>query len=186
MTMIAIPNDYLRRVQADRVAKDDFFRGSPHSPIPRHERADFAGLAYYPIDPTLRIPCLRLLSADGPPSRLEIATSDGGTRAALRLGVLRFELEGRDGELSAYSFGALNGSLFVPFMDATSGLETYSAGRYLDLEAEPDGTYALDFNLAYHPYCAYSPSYSCPLTPDENRLAGRIRAGERLPRPVLT
>jgi len=69
----------------------------------------------------------------------------------------------------------------VPFLDATSGTETYGAGRYLDLEPEPDGTYVLDFNLAYHPYCAYSVEYSCPLTPGENRLPVRIEAGERLP-----
>ena len=72
-------------------------------------------------------------------------------------------------------------SVFVPFIDATSGHETYGAGRYLDLEAEPDGTYSLDFNLAYHPYCVYAPTYSCPLTPAENRLPVRIEAGERLP-----
>ena len=72
-------------------------------------------------------------------------------------------------------------SVFVPFLDATSGTETYGAGRYLDLEAEPDGRYALDFNLAYHPYCVYAPTYSCPLTTAENRLPIRIEAGERLP-----
>ena len=43
----------------------------------------------------------------------------------------------------------------MPFLDATSGTETYGAGRYLDLEPEEDGTYALDFNLAYHPSCVY-------------------------------
>jgi len=45
----------------------------------------------------------------------------------------------------------------------------------------PDETYVLDFNLAYHPYCAYAETYSCPLTPAENRLPVRIEAGERLP-----
>ncbi len=67
----------------------------------------------------------------------------------------------------------------MPFRDATSGTETYGAGRYLDLEPLPDGSYDLDFNLAYSPYCAYSPSYSCPLPPPENRLGARILAGER-------
>jgi uncharacterized protein (DUF1684 family) len=70
--------------------------------------------------------------------------------------------------------------LFVPFLDATSGTTTYGAGRYLDLDPEADGSYVLDFNLAYQPYCAYSAAYSCPLTPHENRLAVRIEAGERL------
>jgi uncharacterized protein (DUF1684 family) len=76
--------------------------------------------------------------------------------------------------------GGLSDSLFVPFLDVTSGHETYGAGRYLDLEAEPDGTYVIDFNLAYHPYCVYADHFSCPLTPAENRLPIRIEAGERL------
>ena len=71
-------------------------------------------------------------------------------------------------------------TLFVPFLDQTSGTETYGAGRYLDIEPDEDGTYALDFNLAYHPSCVYDARFSCPLTPPENRLDMRIEAGERL------
>ncbi len=50
----------------------------------------------------------------------------------------------------------------------------------LERAAKPDGTYVLDFNAAYHPYCARTPDYSCALTPAENRLPDRIEAGERL------
>jgi uncharacterized protein (DUF1684 family) len=72
--------------------------------------------------------------------------------------------------------------VFVPFLDLTSGTETYGAGRYLDLDPDPeDGTYVLDFNLAYHPSCVYDPRFSCPITPAENRLPLRVEAGERLP-----
>lgn len=31
----------------------------------------------------------------------------------------------------------------------------------------------------YNPYCAYSPSFSCPLPPRENWLNVTIRAGEK-------
>ena len=48
------------------------------------------------------------------------------------------------------------------------------------LEPDEDGSYAIDFNLAYHPSCVYAPQFSCPLTPAENRLPIRIEAGERL------
>ncbi len=44
-----------------------------------------------------------------------------------------------------------------------------------------DGRIVLDFNYAYHPFCAYDPAYACPLTPPENRVDVHIRAGERLP-----
>ena len=67
----------------------------------------------------------------------------------------------------------------MPFKDTTNGPETYGAGRYLDLEPLDAGTYDLDFNRAYAPFCAYSPSYSCPLPPRENWLTARITAGER-------
>jgi uncharacterized protein (DUF1684 family) len=94
---------------------------------------------------------------------------------------LGFPLDGMDQTLTAYIFeGGDAANVFVPFADATSGSETYGAGRYLDIEREEDGTYSLDFNLAYHPSCAYDERFTCPLTPAENRLAVPIRAGERL------
>ena len=70
--------------------------------------------------------------------------------------------------------------LFVPFGDLTNGVETYSGGRFLDLDRTPTGFYDLDFNRAYHPYCVYNPTYDCPVPPRENRLAVAIPAGERL------
>ena len=172
---------YGQRLTHERAAKDAFFRTSPHSPIPAIERPRFEGLAYFSADPEFRFEGLGLqeLVGDGL-TEIQIATADGGSRLARRLGTLTFPLHGQPRTLAAYGLGSGDGSLFVPFLDATSGTETYGAGRYLDLEPEPDGTYVLDFNAAYHPYCAYSPDFSCPLTPAENRLPDRIEAGERL------
>jgi len=113
----------------------------------------------------------------------QIPISDGKLRDAERAGTLSFELGGAKQRLTGYRFAKdRSGSLFVPFLDVTSGTETYGAGRYLDIDPDPgDGTYVLDFNLAYHPSCVYDPMSSCPLTPAENRLPVRIEAGERLP-----
>ena len=98
--------------------------------------------------------------------------------------MFEFGLMGHSQRLTAYRLAGTDGEvsegLFVPFLDATSGTETYGAGRYLDLEPEDDGTWTLDFNLAYHPSCVYDPRYSCPLTPPENRLGSRVEVGERL------
>jgi hypothetical protein len=70
--------------------------------------------------------------------------------------------------------------LFLPFRDATSGRETYGAGRYLEVEPPgPDGGVEIDLNYAYNPYCAYNPEWSCPIPPGENWLTVPIRAGER-------
>jgi hypothetical protein len=174
--------DYAAEVEAFRAEKDEVFRHSPASPIPHDVRHDFPGLPYFPIDESLRFEGLNLEEYGGDqPTSFQIPTSDGKLKPAHRQGSFSFEVGGEPRRLTAYVLdGGHSHSLFVPFLDETSGHETYGAGRYLDLEPEDDGSYALDFNLAYHPSCVYSPYYSCPLTPAENRLSVRIEAGERL------
>ncbi len=176
-------HSYQAAIGGYRAEKDEFFKSSPNSPIPEDERPAFEGLPYYPIDEDLVVEGLQLEPYAGDePSSFEIPTSDGKLRPAHRAGTFSFELGGEPRRLTAYQLdGGRDDSLFVPFLDQTSGRETYGAGRYLDLEPDEDGTYAIDFNLAYHPSCVYAAKYSCPLTPAENRLATRIEAGERLP-----
>ncbi|MEI6797757.1 MAG: DUF1684 domain-containing protein [Pseudomonadota bacterium] len=61
--------------------------------------------------------------------------------------------------------------------DATSGVQTYAASRFLI--GEPEGeTITLDFNRAHNPPCAFTDFAICPLPPRENRLPFAIRAGE--------
>ena len=69
--------------------------------------------------------------------------------------------------------------MFIPFKDATNGIETYGGGRYLDAPLE-NGVLTLDFNLAYSPFCAYFEGWTCPLPPRANYLNVAIRAGEKL------
>ncbi|HEY7941577.1 MAG TPA: DUF1684 domain-containing protein, partial [Candidatus Limnocylindrales bacterium] len=91
-------------------------------------------------------------------------------------------------QLAVFWLEGYGGGLFVPFRDATSGVETYGAGRYLlDTIKGADhggnastGELVLDFNMAYHPSCAYDPRWSCPLAPPENRLVVAVPAGEHL------
>ena len=173
--------DALRTYRADR---DEAFRTDPGSPIPIAERPTFGGLPYFDVDEELRFEGLTLEPYAGDePADFQIPTTTGQVRNARRAGVLRFQLDGTPASLTAFVFerdGFDTSSVFVPFLDQTSGAETYGAGRYLDIEREDDGTYALDFNLAYHPLCVYDAKFSCPLTPAENRLPVRIEAGERL------
>jgi len=178
------PHDYRSAIEGYRAEKDAFFKAAPGSPIPEAEREAFAGLPYYPVDEDLVLEGLTPEPYTGDePTTFQIPTSDGRLRPARRAGIFNFELEGAPRRLTAYELEGAHGdgSLFLPFLDATSGSETYGAGRYLDLEPDEDGTYAIDFNLAYHPSCVYAAHFSCPLTPAENRLAIPIRAGERLP-----
>ena len=176
------PIDYGDAVRAFRAEKDESFRTGVGSPLPEVGRVDFRGLPYFPVDPVLRFEGLTLERYGGVESvSFEIPTSDGRLRPAERAGTFRFEVEAVPCTLTAYAFeGGDSTSVFVPFLDGTSGTATYGAGRYLDLDPEDDGTYVLDFNLAYHPSCVYDTKFSCPLTPAENRLPVRIEAGERL------
>ena len=174
--------DYGDAVRAFRADKDEYFRTGARSPLPEPARAGFAGLPYFPVNEALRFDGLRLEPYLGSePTSFAIPTSDDRLRPAERAGTLRFEVNDVPCSLTAYTFeGGSAESVFVPFLDGTTGLESYGAGRYLDIEREDDETYVLDFNLAYHPSCVYDMKFSCPLTPSENRLPVRIEAGERL------
>ena len=177
------PHDYASAIAGFRAEKDAFFKSAPGSPIPLEERDAFTGLPYYPVDEDLVFEGLTPVPYAGDePTSFQIPTSDGKLRPARRAGT--FSLDFADGarRLTAYELEGAHrdGRLFLPFLDATSGSETYGAGRYLDLEPDEDGTYAIDFNQAYHPSCVYAAHFSCPITPAENRLPIRVEAGERL------
>jgi uncharacterized protein (DUF1684 family) len=176
--------EYAQTIAEQRAEKDGFFRAHPGSPIPASERqAGFAGLRYYPPDLAYRV--VAEVAPFEWPQTEPLGSTGGDMREQLRYAELRFTVAGQVCRLVAYR--DLNGSesheLFVPFRDATSGHETYGAGRYLEVveEASSDGkrTAVLDFNLAYSPWCAYSDNYSCTLPPTENWLSVPISAGER-------
>jgi uncharacterized protein (DUF1684 family) len=174
--------DYPTAVALYRRDKDEYFGSAADSPIPAADRAAFGGLPYFGVEEAFRFDGLTLEPyAGSEPTAFQIPTSDGKLRDAERAGTFSFELGGQRQRLTGYRFAEGDSeSVFVPFLDLTSGTETYGAGRYLDLYPDEDGTYALDFNLAYHPSCVYDVRFSCPLTPAENRLPVRIEAGERL------
>ena len=137
-------------------------------------------LAYFPIDESYAVPASLEPSADR--SRIQVPTSTGKIRDIERVGTLKFTLKGQPLRLTAFVEldNPQANRLFVPFSDLTSGAETYPAGRYMELDPTPTGIYVVDFNIAYHPYCYYSPEYDCPYPPKENRLTVPIRAGEKM------
>jgi uncharacterized protein (DUF1684 family) len=172
---------YEQQVVSDRMAKDDFFRTSPESPIPAPERATFTGLAYYPVSPGYRVPASLREDPSGPRTTISLPTSTNDVRQMLKIGTLAFTLDGQPYALTAFAENARSlDRLFVPFGDLTNRSDTYGGGRYLDLDRTATGVYDLDFNRAYHPYCVYDPTYDCPVPPRENRLPVAIPAGERL------
>jgi uncharacterized protein (DUF1684 family) len=168
-------------VAAWRAAKDRWLEGDSGSPLWGDE--EFRGLTYYPERPDYKV-VAALQRATGPDSAM-LATSTGDERLYLVFGVATFELDGVRQELTLFvpPEAAEGPRLFVPFRDATSGSETYGAGRYLDLTLAPAGgaeALTIDFNYAYSPFCAYAEGYSCPFPPPQNWLSVPVRAGERL------
>jgi uncharacterized protein (DUF1684 family) len=160
-----------------RAEKDRYFKTNPASPI---EDEDFVGLSYYPFAAQFRV------EADLEPfatrETVPLETSTGDTQPYHRFGRATFTVAGQTCSLTLYkpTFETENDAFFVPFRDATSGHETYGAGRYLEAPLLPDGRVLLDFNVAYHPFCAYSARYRCPLPPTENTLKVAVHAGEKL------
>jgi uncharacterized protein (DUF1684 family) len=172
--------DYAAQVQAARAALDEMYRNQPNKPIPPEKMNEFLPLKYFPPDPDYVVPAA--LKPAEQRTVVEMPTSTGKVRKQQRVGVLEFTLKGKPLTLGAFvEAGADVNRLFVPFSDLTSGTETYTAGRYLELDRTASGVYTIDFNKAYNPYCYYNPEFDCPIPPRESRLPLPIRAGERLP-----
>jgi uncharacterized protein (DUF1684 family) len=170
-----------------RKERDRVFKSHPQSPIEPEERASFAGLKYFPGDPTYRVDA-RMQAGDGSELLIDTGGEDGAVRYR-RAGELVFRLAGEPCKLTVLSLVQYAGGLFVPFKDTTAGHETYGAGRYLfDTAKNTDGLVlevapgsadvVIDFNYAYNASCAYSPRWACPLAPPENFLRLPVRAGE--------
>ena len=158
----------------DRKDKDEFFKLSPHSPIPGEEQGSFGGLAYFEPNPD---PVFTVRPELVEPSPVTIQTTTGDSRTYHRVLTAAVVIDDTEVTLALYSTG--HDGLFLPFRDATSGKKTYGAGRYLDIDPNEDGTITIDFNYAYSPFCAYSAQYSCALPPQENWMTVAVEAGER-------
>ncbi len=162
---------------------DDFMQHHPQSPLGWQQKQDFTGIDYYPENEDLVLDVeIERFTEDEP--LIEMTTNTGDIRPYRRWGKFSFKVDGEEATLVIYS-DAHGHEFFIPFKDKTNGKETYGAGRYMDnhrpgMQRLAGNYFEIDFNYAYNPYCAYSPSFSCPLPPAENWLAVPIRAGEKI------
>ena len=173
------PKDYVKRITEARANKDKSFREEPE-PIPVSKRDTLLPLRYYAPDPAYSVPAELKLANERPV--FDMPTSTGTLRKMERVGILEFSLQGQPMSLAAFvGQGEALEVLFVPFTDLTTGKETYSAGRYLEIRPTSTGFYNIDFNTAFNPTCAYNKTYECPYPPASNRLKIAIKAGEKAP-----
>jgi uncharacterized protein len=174
------PENYEAIILKDRTEKAEFMESASGSPFLK-DSIPFKQLNYFPIDETYRVKAV-LIPIDSKKVVL-LGTSDGLEQKYLEYAFAEFKLNGNTHKLlilEVMDNGPQRGKLFLAFADETSGVETYGAGRYLEVKKVPAATSViLDFNLAYNPYCAYNDSYSCPFPPRENILKTAIKAGEK-------
>ncbi len=172
--------DYVAALAEFRREKDAFFADGPDSPIEPAERgAAFPGLRYFAPDLAYRVEAT--VTPFDRPETVQLGTTRGQIRPQQRFATLKFVIDGQEYHLSAFAdVGEQHPhELFVPFRDATSGNESYGAGRYVEVAYEGEQAVVLDFNLSYSPWCAYNAAYTCIVPPAENILRVPVRAGEQ-------
>jgi len=158
-----------------------FYDNDKTTPLSKEEKRAFEGIHFFPIDTTYIVKAHfeRLKNQE----KFQMPTTGENEPWYIKYAKINFELNNKKHELIVYqNLDLLNEDgyedyLFLPFLDETNGEETYGGGRYLDVENPHSDTLVLNFNLAYHPYCAYAAGYSCPIVPLENFVETRIESG---------
>ena len=157
------------------------FRDPESSPLPDRFRKNFAGLDFFAPDTSYRLSAkfFRVPEAIS----FMMPTTTGMESEEVVYGIVYFSLNGKEHQLEVYQSKELlddleyTDYLFLPFIDTTNGGETYTGGRYIDLNIPKGDTIIIDFNKAYNPYCAYNKKFSCPIVPKVNTLNTKILAG---------
>jgi uncharacterized protein len=138
-------------------------------------RKNFTAIDSYPIDPKWRIEA----KFEPHNKKIPILNILGMVEDTPSPGTLVFQVNGKTYRLDAVLEQGET-DFFIIFGDQTNGKETYGAGRYVySSPPGPDGKVILDFNKAYNPPCVFSNFATCPLPPQQNKLAVRIEAGEK-------
>jgi uncharacterized protein (DUF1684 family) len=170
-----------QRVIKWRKERDVFFGTHQRSPLLPQDKKTFKGLRYYSFDPKYvfsgQIERF-VFHISNPKYYATFLTNKGTNKRYVRYGKFHFTLNGKEHTIEIYK-SILSDTLFIPFKDETNEKETYEGGRYIDAEILPDYKMVLDFNMAYHPSCAYNEKFVCVLPPRENMLEVEIRAGEK-------
>jgi len=137
---------------------------------------NFKPTELFPIDSSWMVPAT--LETFDTTRTVDIVNVLGDTSPGSTPGILHFEVNGQALTLTPLADPG-DENYFIIFGDATNGLSTYGAGRFLVIPAADDkGKTMIDFNKAYNMPCAFSPYATCPLPPEENVLDVSIQAGE--------
>ncbi|NWF89298.1 MAG: DUF1684 domain-containing protein [Ignavibacteriaceae bacterium] len=136
---------------------------------------EFQGIERFPVNIDWRIEAEFV--AYNPPKKILVPNVLGSSDEEIVPGKLLFKYKNKEYVLDPLDSGE---KLFIIFADETNGETTYGAGRFLYAD-KPDsaGKVILDFNKSYNPPCVFTKFATCPLPPEQNRLALEITAGEK-------
>ncbi|HKJ06819.1 MAG TPA: DUF1684 domain-containing protein, partial [Flavobacteriaceae bacterium] len=161
--------DYKAQIQNYQYELNTYYGDVETSPLTTEDLINFKSLPFFEINETYKVTANFERTPDAPV--FEMRTTTDRLAKYRKYGVATFNLNGKKHKLSLYQnqdymdseeYGHL---LFLPFTDLTNGKESYSGGRFLDIEIpnENASEVIIDFNNAYNPYCAYNKKYSCPI-----------------------
>jgi uncharacterized protein (DUF1684 family) len=172
---------YILGIEELREEKDQYMKNDSGSPFNFKGKVHFEPLNYYDPNPDFIFKS-KLFEYDNKDT-VTIFGTKGEERKVVRYGFVKLDYKGENFRVNVYEGISRKGETYISiwFTDKTTGEETYGVGRYLDFELNSDKnfTYTIDFNLAYNPYCAYSPEYSCAIPAKEDYLDLAIEAGEK-------
>jgi uncharacterized protein len=172
---------YISSIETLREAKNISFKNDADSPFNHKSKIHFEPLKYYDIDPDFVFHSK--LYQYPVKDTIKVFGTKGEERKAVRFGYVSFNYDKKDFKINVYKGNTKSGQEYysIWFTDKTTGDETYGVGRYLDFEynPNPDFLYTIDFNLAYNPYCAYSPEYSCAVPLKEDHIDLFVKTGEK-------
>lgn len=151
------------------------------SPLYRKERINFKTLDFFPINEKFYVTAKFVKTEEGDPVRLFEKTSR--KPEYIKYGEAHFYIDGKPFKLNVYYNTKIvkneksKDNLFLPFSDLTTGKESYSGGRFIDLKRPEGETIIIDFNQSYNPCSAFKTSYLKSEIPEENHLDIEIQAG---------
>mgnify|MGYP000324294413 CR=1 FL=1 len=169
--------EFQRKMNAD-------YKDASKSPLKEKDRKIFKGLDFFKFDSTYVVTANFKRTPNEKVFKMKTTTDR--EPEYVKYGELNFNLKGKNFTLNIYQNQGLMKTkgykdyLFLPFLDETSGLESYGGGRYIDARLPEGNTMIIDFNKAYNPYCAYNDKYSCPIVPRRNYLKTRVEAGVKV------
>ena len=172
---------YIEKIEQEREETNKWYKTNPNSPFHRKGKVPFHDLNYFDVDPSF-VYKSKLYEYENKDSIIVYGTK-GEARPTIRWGYIMIKRNERDYKIHVYEGKTSAGKIYysIWFTDKTTNETTYGVGRYLnfDKEDDPDHIYTIDFNLAYNPYCAYSPNFTCAIPTKEDYIDLAIEAGEK-------